>query len=268
MKCQDIQFDLAVYFDDILAPADIARIDQHLVSCPLCRDCLASFQENRNALRSVRRIVPNDRLIDNIRLAVRNSLKPVFLSPSFQLLEDPRSWLQAWMMPSVVGSFASLIFGVGLLWLVLSPANRPELAIEPAMRPSTTFVASTNTNALSDPDISPLDFANTRLSVAGESPSVNPQGALIALSRSFVRGEMRDEEVVIVADVFGDGLARIAEFVEPHQSDESILELRKAFQTNPGSSPFVPASMDGRSNSVRVVMKFQTVNVPVESPGS
>ena len=117
-------------------------------------------------------------------------------------------------------------------------------------------------------DISPIDFANTRLSVAGESPSVNPQGALIALSRSFVRGEMKDEEVVIVADVFGDGLARIAEIVEPQQSDEAILELRKAFQTNPGSSPFVPASMDGRSNSVRVVMKFQTVNVPVEFPGS
>ena len=161
-------------------------------------------------------------MIDSIRFAVRNSLKPVSTSPSFQLLEDRRSWFQAWLMPSAIGSFAAIIFGISLLWLVLSPANRPQLAVEPTAQTSTTYIASANTSILNGPDISPVDFANTRLSVAGESPSVNPQGALIALSRSFIRGEMRDEEVVIVADVFGDGLARIAEIVEPEQSEEAI----------------------------------------------
>lgn len=267
MKCQDIQFDLAVYFDDILAPAEIECIDKHLVSCPLCRDRLAGYQENRNVLRAGQRIVPNDSLIENIRMAVRNAIAPTAVSPSFHLIEDRRGWFETWMMPSLVGSFTSIILGLSLLWLVLSPVNRPTVASGSAAGPSPIYIASANTNNLNGIDISPLEFASTRLSVAGESPSVNPQGALIALSRSFVRGEMKDEEVVIVADVFGNGLARIAEVVEPRQDDDAIYELRKAFHTNSEFAPFVPASMDRRSESVRVVLKFQSVDVPVDAPG-
>jgi len=89
---------------------------------------------------------------------------------------------------------------------------------------------------------------------------------LIALTRSLVRGDMRDDEVVVVADVFGDGLARIAEVIEPSRDSKAIMELRKALESDPAYSPFVAANLDKRSNSVRVVLRFQSVDVHTGTP--
>lgn len=264
MKCQDIQFELSLYFDDILLPAETERVNAHLDTCPLCREKLSGYQAVRNDLRSAQSFTPSEALVESVRTAVRSVLVPQF-SPEFRLLNEKRNWLDTWLMPSAVGSFATLIFALSLLWVILLPVNRTEMAVTPNGGP-TIYLASTNTNVIDGIDLSPLEFANTRLSVSGESPSINPQGALIALSRSLVRGEMKDEEVVIVADVFGDGLAQIAEVVEPPQNEAQILELRRAFQST-DFAPFVPASMDRRSNSVRVVFKIQSVNVPADPSG-
>jgi hypothetical protein len=266
MKCQDIQFELALYFDDILSSAEVERIDAHLAACPLCRETLAGHHDVRNELRSAKRPAAPESLVLNLREAVRAAVAPPISSPTFRLVEDRRSWLGVWLMPSAVGSFATVIFGITLGWLILNPIAGPSIVINDSV-PSTMFIASANSNIVDGIDLSPLEYANTRLSVAGESPSVNPEGALVALSRSFVRGEMKDEEVVIVADVFGDGLARIAEIVEPSNDEQKILELRKAFQTRSDFAPFVPASMDRRGESVRVVLKFQSINVPVDYQG-
>jgi hypothetical protein len=266
MKCQDIQFELSLYFDDILAPAETERVNAHLDTCPLCREKLSGYQSVRNDLRAAERFVPSEALVESVRTAVRSVLIPQFASPEFRLLNEKRRWLDTWLMPSMVGSFATLVFALSLLWVILLPVSRTEMAAKPRSN-STIYLADTNTDIVNGIDLSPLEFANTRLSVSGESPSINPQGALIALSRSLVRGEMKDEEVVIVADVFGDGLAQIAEVVEPPQNEAQIMELRKAFQST-DFAPFVPASMDGRSDkSVRVVFKIQSVNVNVDAPG-
>jgi hypothetical protein len=110
-------------------------------------------------------------------------------------------------------------------------------------------------------EISPGDYANSRYGFTRESPSLNPQGALVAFTKSLVRGEMRDDEVVVVADVFGDGLANVAEIVEPSRDKRAVDELQKALQTDPAYAPFVPAEMDQRSETVRVVLRIQSVNV-------
>jgi hypothetical protein len=99
------------------------------------------------------------------------------------------------------------------------------------------------------------------MAIAGESPSINPQGALVALTRSLVRGEMKDDEVVVVADVFGNGLAQIAEVVEPSHDRHAVAQLQKALESDPAYAPFVSADMDRRSDPVRVVLKIQSVNV-------
>ena len=109
--------------------------------------------------------------------------------------------------------------------------------------------------------MTPTAYANTRLAFAGESPSINPQGALVALTKSLVRGEMKDDEVVVVADVFGNGLAQIAEVVEPSSDRDAVMELQKALQSDPAYAPFVPANLDQRSETIRVVLKIQNVNV-------
>jgi hypothetical protein len=119
-----------------------------------------------------------------------------------------------------------------------------------------------NSNPKRDPlDLTPSEYAQTRLSIAGESPSVNPNGALIALTRSLVRGEMKDDEVVVVAEVFGNGLARISEVVEPSHDHRAVAELEQALKSDPAYAPFVPADFDKRSDSIRVILKLQSVDV-------
>ncbi len=59
------------------------------------------------------------------------------------------------------------------------------------------------------------EYALARLTVAAESPSVNPHGTLVELTKALVNGDLRDDEVVVVADVYENGSAHIAEVVEP-----------------------------------------------------
>jgi hypothetical protein len=114
-------------------------------------------------------------------------------------------------------------------------------------------------------DISQSDYARERMEFASESPSVNPQGALVALTRSFVRGGMKNDEMVVVADVFSNGLAQIAEVVEPSLDRRAVGELEKALDSDPAFAPFVPADIENRPESVRVVLKFQSVNVSMSA---
>jgi hypothetical protein len=133
----------------------------------------------------------------------------------------------------------------------------------PANSGDPTVLLASNKHTFDD-DLSPIsqyDYAQERLAFSSESPSINPQGALIALTRSLVRGHMKDDEVVVVADVFGNGLAQIAEVVEPSRDRRAVGELEKALDSDPSYAPFVPASLENRPDNVRVVLKFQSVNV-------
>jgi hypothetical protein len=183
------------------------------------------------------------------------------------------SWARTFLMPYAVGTAASLLFGFLILWALITAntGNTKNSAfIEyDRVETSTTLLAKNKSNAGDNFALDPIDFANERLAISAESPSVNPQGALVALTRSFVRGEMKDDEVVVVAEVFGNGLARIAEVVEPSKDRHAVHELEKALKTNPDyAPPFVPANMDNRSDTVRVIIKFQTVNVDTKNSTS
>jgi hypothetical protein len=72
---------------------------------------------------------------------------------------------------------------------------------------------------------------------------------------------MKDDEVVVVADVFGNGLAQIAEVVEPSRDRRAVAELQKALESDPSYAAFVPSEMENRPESVRVILKFQSVDV-------
>ncbi len=161
-------------------------------------------------------------------------------------------------------AFASVLLAFGFLTMMFSGSLQPDqfTARRTSDRSTIMLASGFDPYRISSPDgISPSDFARTRISVSGESPSVNPQGALIAMTKSFMRGEMRDDEVVIVADVFGNGLARISEVVEPSHDHRVIEALQKALDTDPAYAPFVPSSIENRPESVRVVFRLQSVNV-------
>lgn len=263
MRCSDVKSDLPLYSDDILNQPERADLDAHLDTCPLCRQALSEFQEVKNGLRSLARPSMSADFLASLRLAVASELVPAIRTPVFHVIEDRRSWFDTWMMPSTVGTFASVVFGMFLLWGILSTARDPN-EFASLSQPTESRIMLASSNPMVGPesiDIIPSDYAFQRLAIAGESPSVNPQGALIALTKSLVRGEMKDEEVVVVADVFGNGLARISEVVEGPRNSRAIEDLEKALESDPVYAPFVPASFDKRSDRMRVVLKLQNVNV-------
>jgi anti-sigma factor RsiW len=269
MKCENLQFNLSVYLDDCLVEDERALVDRHLAQCPLCRQKLADFQSLRAGLRSL----PRPELPIDVLTALRNRVARTAENsqPKFSVLQTEtfREWLQMRLMPYAVGTAASLILGLTLLWTLLSAAYIPErsgeLAKLEAHGKSTVLMTNTNSRANTalenNFELSAADYAAARLSVSGASPSLNPQGALVALTRSIIRGNMKDDEVVIVADVFGDGLAQIAEVVEPSDDVQAVSELEKALKNDPNFAPFVPASFDKRSETVRVIFKINRVDI-------
>jgi hypothetical protein len=261
-KCEELQFNLPWYFDGGLSQDERSAIDAHLPECPLCRQKLSEFEDLSAGFKSISAIDVPDDLIDAIRVSVRANLAPTSLagSPVFGLIDRRRRWTDIWLVPSMVGTAATLVIGIALLSFVVSSSPVPLTAFEASRRSgfdTPIFLANT--------DLSPENYAGTRLAIANESPSVNPRGALVALTKSLVRGEMRDDEVVVVADVFGNGLASIAEVVEPSHDQRAIEELQKALQSDPAFAPFVPANMDQRSENIRVILKIQNVNVNTHS---
>ncbi len=268
MKCENLQFNLSVYLDDCLIEQERAVVDEHLARCPLCRQKLADFQVLRNALRALPRYaMPND-LLTATRFRVAQAAGGG--QPKFSVFhtESFGEWLQKRLMPYAVGTASSLLFGLTLLWMLLSAAYIPrqntELAKAELPIKQTVLLSNSNSNNRAPVDnyeLNAADYASARLPVSNGSPSLNPQGALVALTRSIVRGNMKDDEVVVVADVFGDGLAQIAEVVEPSSDVRAVSELEKALKNDPNFAPFVPASFDGRSETVRVIFKINRVDI-------
>jgi hypothetical protein len=261
MKCSDLQDRVSQYADGSLCEPEAFAVEDHLTICPLCRERVDNIREMLADMKRFSRPEVPVKVANRVRLAVRDDIR----KRHFPGLSPSRvDWLQMRLMPISVGIMASLFVSFSFLTLLLSGS----LAIDDyhAMkgggdsRIMITPGGPVEQGKRGD-DISPVDFARTRTSVSGESPSINPQGALASISRSLVGRGIRNNEVVVVADVFSNGLARIAEVVEPSQNSRAINELQKALDSDLSAAPFVPAEMDNRSNSVRVVLKFQSVEV-------
>jgi hypothetical protein len=255
-----------MYLDDCLNDRERAIVEEHLAQCPLCRQKLDDFQSLRQSLRVLPRPeLPSD-LLKSMRSRVAQQVEIGQQKPSFVFSENFTEWLQMRLMPYSVGTALSLLFGLSLLWMMLSAVNFREKNVELAkyepVAKSSVMMANANLQIPGKEfDLSALDYAATRVSVSGDSPSLNPQGALVALTRSIVRGKMKDDEVVVVADVFGDGLAQIAEVVEPSSDRQAVRELEKALKNDPNFAPFVPATFDKRSDTVRVILKINRVDI-------
>lgn len=267
MKCENIQFNLSVYLDDTLTSQERAAVDEHLARCPLCRQKAADYQALRQQLRILERPqLPADLLV-SMRARVGQEIKTARQPEPQSIFTTPvRRWLLMRLMPFSVATVLSLTFGASLLWSLQSNADDASRGVEIArVQPFNKPAILTPVNDLpnlSEIELSQADYAAARLSVSGDSPSLNPNGALLALTKSLVRGNMKDDEVVVVADVFGNGLAQIAEVIEPSSDRRAIRQLEIALKNNNADfAPFVPAVMDNRSDTVRVVLKIQRVDV-------
>lgn len=266
MKCKDLQFVLPLYSDDVLSEAEVAQVSEHLDRCPLCRQKLIDFQELRNGLRAVSRPEFSASAMRSLRNNIAERLLTATGTPLFQLVGDRRKWLDVWLMPYAVGSLTTLILSFTMLWVIVTGEIQPQ-----QFRSSNQGGSGSNTAILVpyvapdfsevESDLSPMEYASSRSAYSGESPSINPRGALVQLTKTLVQNEVKDNEVVVVADVYGNGVAEITEVVEPSSDGRAIGELRKALGSDPSFAAFVPASFDQRSETTRVVLKIQSVNV-------
>lgn len=261
MKCSDLQSKLTFYSDGSLPNSEASTIKAHLEACPLCRQKNAEYRELSLVLSQLARPDISSALQSRLKTRIRTELRKSETS-SIAIHSDLREWFKMSVMPYGVGVAASLLIGFVVLSAMLRGGVPASEVASGTVQRSTQLVA-TNTDPFADRSsyISPIDFSNSRMAFANESPSLNPQGGLVAITKSLLRGEMKDDEVVVVADVFSNGLARISEVVESPRDIRTMSELEKALNSDPSFAPFVPAVMENRPENMRIVLKFKSVNV-------
>lgn len=259
MKCSDINSSLSIYCDGFLNESESATVASHLEVCPLCRQRVADINEIRADLRLLRR----PELADDVRHRLKAAARTELLNDHvFPISAQAMEWVQMKLMPYTVGVAASLVLGSLILAIMLSGMLRPSsVFVANSGRDTSINLAGNNEPGKDMYFISPVDFSRSRMAFSSESPSLNPQGALVALTKSLVRGEMKDEEVVVVAEVFGNGLARISQVVESPRNRRTVNEFEKAFGSDITLAPFVPAVMENRPENMQIVLRFQSVNV-------
>ena len=258
MKCRELQFDLHLYADGELAEEKATAVTAHLDSCPVCRAELSAIGSLRSELRIMPRPEISSRAYHRLKETISLEFAPPFGTPSFRLIEGSSNWLRTWMMPTMIGTSASMVLGIALLAVILIPSDVPMVTINTDSNSGgePVFLASV-------PELTPFQYARSRSNISEESPSVNPSGTLVSLANSLENSRMDDEEVVVVADVFQNGAARVTNVVESGKSRSTMARLMKALDGEKTSPPFVPASLDNRGDLVRVVLKFQNVNVNI-----
>jgi hypothetical protein len=107
--------------------------------------------------------------------------------------------------------------------------------------------------------LSPDLAVAARAPFTSESPTLNPRGALAKLTLAPASdGNPEDDDMIVVADVYGNGRASLAEVVEPPRNRRMVEELQDALRKN---AAFVPASLDRRPQTMRVVFVLQKMNV-------
>jgi hypothetical protein len=266
MTCDEIQESLSLYCDDGLTGAARARCDRHLEVCPVCRAHVADLRTIRRRLATLQRpAVPTD-LIPAINYAVASEASAQRTrrnAPASEIFADFISaWLQPRGMRYAFSSLASII-----LFASVFAALRPHMiALHEASVTFEEFSARSGRLLPGQYDInepiSPTSYAALRTPYNTESPSLNPNGGIATinlLTDSYLhsqRGE--NDDMVVVADVFSNGTASVADVMHAPRDRRLLDDFQAALRNN---AAFVPAAMDRRPETMRVVFSVQRVEV-------
>lgn len=261
MNCENLQSNLPLYIDDVLSETERASIEGHLPTCPLCRQTLSEYKDLRNDLRMFARPVIPAELLNSVKKSIANELNQPTITTGTEVLPTFSEKLAHWILPYSVGTVAASLFAFFFITvLVTSKDATSELIAQNQESESSTIMVAQSNSTTASQNLSLTTEVN-ELSLSAYPPKVNPSGALVALTKSIVRGKMSEEEVVIVADVFNNGVANIHEVVEPPSDDKAMLELQNAFKTNSQNTPFLPAKYSQTAQSTTVIIKLQRVDV-------
>ena len=257
MTCEATRQSLSSYLDDSVSQPTRVAIDEHLDRCPVCRDEVAELRSLTRSLKMMTRPVPPVGLAETIsdlltiESAARRAPKPSWSRRVARFLE-PR------LMPYTVGSFASVI-----LFFLMFTALRPHFVAlrEAALQnsPGLYMVRTVPPGYNLNEPVVQRAFALDRAPFGEQSPSLDPGGALAALTSAYAHPSYGDaDDMVVVTDVFKDGSASLADVVQAPRDRRMLDEFESALRQN---AAFVPAALDRRPDTMRVVFTVQKVDV-------
>lgn len=264
MSCEETREMLSSYLDDCVSLPTRVAIDEHLDRCPVCRSEIAELRSLTRSLQVMTRPKPPAYLAETISDLLTIEAAARRQAPKRSLGYRIARFLEPRLMPYTVGSFASVI-----MFFLMFTALRPHFVAlrEAALQNSGVLVLHT-TDLRFDlyQPVTPEDFAASRAPFAEQSPSLNPGGALAALTRAYTHPHAsysrRDaDDMVVVANVFSNGAASLADVVQPPRDRRMLDEFESALRQD---APFVPASFDRRPDTMRVVL---TLGPKVEVDG-
>ena len=267
MFCNELDENLMLYADNALVVPEVRAVcAEHLAQCPLCRAELAEFQKMRGGLRQLRKVALPPNLVNEVRDAVALEISAAKREPRLSLSQQLENTVRLWLMPYSFGALASIL----LFLLSFSALHSSMNALRDwkntdeqraAQNQGSVFVAHNAPRSDNVPPsllLTPEEYSALRLDYSAESPSLNPNSSFVALTSSLTKDGINDDSIVIVADVFSDGLAKVSQVIRASRDRRTMRELEKSLQVEPA---FVTSKMDNRPETVRVVYLIQKVEV-------
>jgi hypothetical protein len=234
MNCEETQKSFSSYLDDALVAEACESLESHLESCPFCRQRLAETRALLRGLANLSRpVAPPDLALaikDSVLIERAARVQQPFVPAWLRALR----WIEPRLMPYTVGALTST-----LLFFMLINALRPhmrllhDLALAVREEPAPSAV--------------PAPFSS-------ESPSLNPSGDLLRV----MSDPSRDDDITIIANVFSNGSASLEEVMQSPRDRHTLAQIEDALRRTPA---FVPASLDRRPQTMRVVLSLSKVNV-------
>jgi hypothetical protein len=259
MLCEETKQSLSLYVDDaLMLPARVA-VDEHLDRCPVCRAEVVELRALTRGLSMLARPLPPADLAASINDALAIEAAACRQSPKSSFGERLARFLEPRLMPYSVGSVASVI-----LFIAVFAALRPHFVAlhEAAAQSSAVYVVPASAVYDLSKPVRSEDYAASRAPFAEQSPSLNPKGALATLTRSYAHphtSQSQDaDDMLVVADVFSNGAASLVDVVHAPRDRKMLNDFQVALRRD---AAFVPASMDRRPDTMRVVFAVQKVDV-------
>ena len=271
MKCSESQFKISLELDEALDASDSLSLRDHLASCSVCSTKFANQRKLRRELHSLSKTAIPSALFNELLSAGTLAAAKINGREMFDYHTEPLGF-RTWMMPTFVASAVTILLGFALISSILSGYENIG-----------SFEVASNSGGYSKtavfiPGNSPIErsfeidraireFASSRAAFAKESPSINPKGTLVSMAGDQASQIGPNGEITIVADVFSNGIASIAQVLDSSGDHRSVEDLQKALSSDPQFAPFVPAELDKRSGTMRVVLLIQNVEVDISRSG-
>lgn len=246
MICEETRQTLSSYLDDCVSlPARVA-IDEHLNRCPVCRAEVAELRSLTRSLKMMVRPTPPRGLAESITDLLTIEAAARRQAPKPSLGRRIARFLEPRLMPYTVGSFASVI-----MFFLMFTALRPHFV---ALREAAHYHPGYDLNK----PLTPEDLARIRANFSEISPTLDPDGALAALSRNYAHPHpdyyaADADDMIVVTDVFIDGRASLGYVVQPPRDKRMLDEFEAALRQN---AAFVKSSLDRRPDTMRVVISL------------